>query len=95
VDISVVIFQPIQVVFDFFVRFKVPLLNTSSVTINNAGEPANASLPAAIFNTIQRDADFQNGSTVIRNLQSQKEETEAFQRLAAILSTYPYLPEEI
>ncbi|KAH8688018.1 hypothetical protein BGZ60DRAFT_363995 [Tricladium varicosporioides] len=91
VDIGVVIFQPVPVVFNFFNKFNVSLLNMSSVQVNKAGEPANPSLPAAMFNTIRRDADFRGGSTVTRNVSSGEEEAKAFHRLVHVLSKYPYL----
>lgn len=91
VDIGVVIFQPFPVVFDFFAKLKVPLLNMSSVEVNKPGEKTNFSLPAAMFNTIRRDADFRDGSVVNRNLPSG--EADAFQRLAVVSSKYEYLLE--
>lgn len=89
VDIGVVIFQPFPVVFDFFAKLKVPLLNMSSVEVNKPGEKANFSLPAAMFNTIRKDADFRDGSEVNRDLPAG--EADAFQRLAGVLSKYEYL----
>ncbi|KAF4631707.1 hypothetical protein G7Y89_g6422 [Cudoniella acicularis] len=91
VDIGVVVFQPIPVVFEFFNKLKVALLNMSSVEVNKAGQPANLSLPAAMFNTIRQDADFRDGSEVTRSLPLEEAEADAFRRLAEVYSNYSYL----
>ncbi|KAK9421385.1 putative Amine oxidase domain-containing protein [Seiridium unicorne] len=89
VDIGVIIFHPIPAVFDFFNKFNVPLVNMSEVQANEAGQPANLSVPAAMYNTVRRDSDFKDGSEVTLN--SSDGLADALQRFAEVLSQYPYL----
>ncbi|KAK9781734.1 putative Amine oxidase domain-containing protein [Seiridium cardinale] len=89
VDIGVIIFHPIPAVFDFFNKFNVPLVNMSEVQANEAGQPANLSVPAAMYNTVRRDSDFRDGSEVTLN--SSDGLADALQRFAEVLSQYPYL----
>lgn len=89
IDIGVVVFQPLQVVYDFFSKFDLPLLNMSSITPNEPGQPANMSQPANLYNTIRKDVDFRNGSEVVRTIDPGA--SDAFQRVAEVLANYAYL----
>ncbi|RYP70060.1 hypothetical protein DL769_005106 [Monosporascus sp. CRB-8-3] len=89
VDIGVVVFQPFPVVYDYFDKFKLPLLNLSSIEWNEPGQPPNKSQPAAIYNTIRIDTDFRDGSDVTRTLDP--EAPAAFQRMVEVLSKYSYV----
>jgi hypothetical protein len=91
VDIGVVIFQPVPAVFDFFGKFDVPLVNMSSLVVNEPGQPANMSVPAPLFATIRVDADFRDGSLVTRDLPSAADQGDALARLAQVLENYDYL----
>lgn len=91
VDIGVVVYQPFTVVEDFFDKFQIPLINTSTVELNLPGEPPNSSLPAPLFATIQEYTDFRDGSLVSRT--DFPDVGDAFQRMAAALSQYPYILE--
>jgi phytoene dehydrogenase-like protein len=89
VDIGVVIFQPIPDVHEIFQKLDVPLLNKPTVKVNKPGDPPNPGVPAAMFQTNRKDADFRDGSEVIRNLPSG--EAEALARFADVLSKYSYV----
>ncbi|KAI0481791.1 hypothetical protein F4859DRAFT_476011 [Xylaria cf. heliscus] len=91
VDIGVVIFQPLDVVFDFFKKLKLPLLNMSAVQWNTPGQPPNISQPAAMFATLHADIDFRDGTEVVRQKDNDDAVTEAFQRMADALSPYDYI----
>ncbi|KAI3317918.1 hypothetical protein HD806DRAFT_355619 [Xylariaceae sp. AK1471] len=91
VDIGVVVFQPLPVVFDFFEKLDLPLLNMSSVTWNTPGQPANTSQPAAMFATLRTEVDFRDGSQIIRPTVTDEEVTEAFQRMTDALAPYDYI----
>lgn len=91
-DTGVVVYQPIQVVEDFFGKFNVPLLNISSVAANVAGQPANTSLPASMYNTFSTYADFRDGSAVTPSA-SEEEAATAWVAYAELLAQYSYLLE--
>ncbi|KAH7310886.1 hypothetical protein B0I35DRAFT_470608 [Stachybotrys elegans] len=91
VDIGVVVFQPKQVVFDFFSKFDLPLLNLSSIQWNEPGQPANISQPAAIYNTLRIDTDFRDGSNVTRT--AWPDVGAALGRMAEALAQYDYVLE--
>ncbi|KAI0964707.1 FAD/NAD(P)-binding domain-containing protein [Xylaria arbuscula] len=91
VDIGVVVFQPLDVVYDAFRTFDVPLLNLSSIQPNTPGQPANTSLPAIAFQSLRKDVDFRDGTEVFCQTYTAAEVTEAFQRLTDVLSQYDYI----
>jgi hypothetical protein len=91
VDIGVVVYQPFTVAQDFFDKFQIPLINTSTVEINLPGQPPNPSLPAPLFNTIRKNADFRDGSTISRT--DFGDAQDAFSRMAEVLSQYAYILE--
>ncbi|KAI6081920.1 hypothetical protein F4821DRAFT_248359 [Hypoxylon rubiginosum] len=91
IDIGVVIFHPVPVVFDFFSKFDVPLINMSAVVANEPGQPANFSLPANLYSIFQVNSDFRDGSPVTPDVPSGQ--AEAIERLAEAMAQYPYLLE--
>ncbi|KAI0502856.1 FAD/NAD(P)-binding domain-containing protein [Xylaria bambusicola] len=91
VDIGVVIFQPLQAVFDFFKKLDLPLLNLSAVTTNTPGQPANTSQPAFTFATLRTYLDFRDGSNITRPTVTDEEVAEAFRRMSDALSPYDYI----
>lgn len=78
VDIGVVIFQPLPLLFDFFGELDVPLLNMSSVTWNTPGQPGNTPQPAAMFATLRTEVEFRDEPEIIRLTVTDEEVTEAF-----------------
>ncbi|KAF3764426.1 hypothetical protein M406DRAFT_71032 [Cryphonectria parasitica EP155] len=88
-DIGVVVYQPLTVVEEFFAKFQIPLINTSTVDVNAAGAPPRSSLPAPLYNTFREYADFRNGSSVTPT--EYPDAAEALQRMAAAMSQYPYI----
>ncbi|KAI1207928.1 uncharacterized protein F4807DRAFT_433758 [Annulohypoxylon truncatum] len=91
VDIGVVIFQPLSVVYDFFEKLNLPLLNMSAVQWNVPGQPANTSQPAAMFATLRADVDFRDGTDILLQTDTSDAVTDAFQRMSDILSQYDYI----
>lgn len=90
-DIGVVFFQPLKVVYDYFQKFDVPLLNVSSVQPNIPGQPANKSQPAITFATIPIDLDFRDGTQVIPHTDTSSEVGAALMQMSAVLSQYDYV----
>ncbi|KAK3940402.1 hypothetical protein QBC46DRAFT_364078 [Diplogelasinospora grovesii] len=101
IDIGVVVSQPLPAVFAFFSKFNVPLLDTSTIVPNAAGQPANKSVPAPWFNTVQVHTDFRDGSAVdipqdgaavglaLQGLAA------VMSKYAAILNGYEFLPDPV
>lgn len=91
VDIGVVVYQPLPGVQEFFDKFQIPLMNTSTADVNAPGQPPNPSVPAPLFNTIRQHADFRDGSDVLRT--EYPDVADGLQRMAAALSQYSYVLE--
>ncbi|ETS80592.1 hypothetical protein PFICI_08121 [Pestalotiopsis fici W106-1] len=91
VDIGVLVYQPIPDVLDFFAKFDVPLLNLSTVQTNQIGQPANLSVPAALYSSARRNVDFRNGSATTLDWPDAEAQAAALQQLAGILYNYSYL----
>lgn len=91
VDIGVIVYQPIPDVLDFFAKFDVPLVNLSTVHSNAVGQPANLSVPAALYNSARRNMDFRNGSATTLDWPDAQAQADALQQLAGILVDYAYL----
>ena len=89
VNLGVVIFQPWQIVRDYYGRFDIPLLNLSAVESNTPGEPVNKSLPALLYETVTQKMDFQTGRKLPESPPTDMEG--AFERFAIALEKYQFL----
>ncbi|EAQ83425.1 hypothetical protein CHGG_09829 [Chaetomium globosum CBS 148.51] len=90
IDIGVVVFQPLPAVLRFFDKFKVPLANTSTLTANVPGQPANLSVPAPLYQTIQTYTDLRDGSGV-NITRDDLSIGPALAGLAAVMAKYSYI----
>jgi hypothetical protein len=90
IDIGVVIFQPLPAVLRFFDKFKVPLVNTSTLTANVPGQPANLSVPAPLYQTILTYTDLRDGSSVTIT-RDDLAIGPALAGLAAVIAKYAYI----
>ncbi|KAH6623219.1 hypothetical protein F5144DRAFT_615060 [Chaetomium tenue] len=90
IDIGVVVFQPLPAVLRFFDKFKVPLANTSTLTANVPGQPANLSVPAPLYQTIQTYTDLRDGSSV-NITRDDLAIGPALAGLAAVMAKYAYI----
>jgi uncharacterized protein with NAD-binding domain and iron-sulfur cluster len=90
IDVGDVVFQPLPAVLRFFDKFKVPLVNTSTLTANVPGQPANLSVPAPLYQTIQTYTDLQDesGVTITRD---DLAIGPALAVVTAIIATYAYI----
>ncbi|GAB1320330.1 hypothetical protein MFIFM68171_10540 [Madurella fahalii] len=90
IDVGVVVFQPLPAVLRFFDKFNVSLVNTSTVTLNVPGQPANLSVPAPLYQTIPSFTDLRDGSETTIG-QDGVAIGEALAGLAAVIAKYAYI----
>ncbi|KAK4209471.1 hypothetical protein V8F33_012698 [Rhypophila sp. PSN 637] len=93
IDVGVVVFQPLPVVRRFFAKFKVPMANTSTLTPNAPGQPADLSVPAPLYQTTQVFRDLRHGTPVNLTPQEGAAVQKAVAGLAAIMAKYAYILE--
>lgn len=90
IDVGVVVFQALPAVLRFFDKFSVPLINTTAVALNAPGQPANLSVPAPLYQTLQTYTDLRDGSeTTIA--EDHAAVGEALAGLAAAMAKYAYI----
>ena len=90
IDIGAVVFQPLPAVLRFFAKFNVPLANSSTFIPNAPGQPANLSVPAPWFRTIQEFRDMRDGSpvTITQDIPALQK---AIAGLATVMTKYAYI----